>query len=247
MAPAQPALNRSPELASQPEVSIVVPAWNESRTLAALSERVRTTLEPSATSYELIIVDDGSDDDSEVVLHRLQRNDPHVHPLFLGTHEGKSAALQAGFTASRGLWIVSMDADLQDLPEELPKLLTAVQEDGVDMVQTWRRVREDSWSKVIASRLFNLLSWLFSGMHMKDANCGYKAFRRESLKHLNLRAGEHRFVPVLAMRAGLHVVELPVRHGKRVYGSSRYGPGRCVQGFTDLLRVVPFPRITWRL
>ena len=247
MAPAQPALNRSHELAPQPEVSIVVPAWNESRTLAALSERVRTALEPSATSYELIIVDDGSDDDSEVVLHRLQRNDPHVYPLFLGTHEGKSAALQAGFTASRGLWIVSMDADLQDLPEELPKLLTAVQKDGVDMVQTWRRVREDSWSKVIASRLFNLLSWLFSGMHMKDANCGYKAFRRESLKHLNLRAGEHRFVPVLAMRAGLHVVELPVRHGKRVYGSSRYGPGRCVQGFTDLLRVVLLPRITGRL
>lgn len=247
MPPAQSALDRSLDLAPQPEVSIVVPAWNESRTLAALSERIRGVLEPTATPYELIVVDDGSDDDSEVVLHRLQRKDPHIQPLFLGKHEGKSAALQAGFAASRGLWIISMDADLQDLPEELPRLIEAVQKDGVDMVQTWRKVREDSWSKIVASRLFNLLSWLFSGMRMRDANCGYKAFRRGSLKHLEFRAGEHRFVPVLAMRAGLHVVELPVRHGRRAHGSSRYGPGRCIQGFSDLLRVVLLPRITGRL
>ena len=247
MPSALPALDHRLINRPHPEVSIVVPSWNESGTLADLSERIRYVLEASDTAYELIVVDDGSDDDSEVVLRRLQRKDPRVQPMFLGEHEGKSAALQAGFEAARGLWVVSMDADLQDLPEELPRLLEALQQDGVDMVQTWRRAREDSWSKVLASRVFNLLSWLFSGVRMRDANCGYKAFRRGSLEYLQPRPGEHRFVPVLAVRAGLHVVELPVRHARRACGSSRYGLERCVRGMRDLLRVVLLPRLTGKM
>ena len=243
MSPAQPALDHSHHHTPPPEVSIVVPAWNESGSLVALSERIRKVLEATATDYELIVVDDGSDDDSEVILRRLQRKDPRVQPLFLGAHEGKSAALRAGFSASRGRWVVSMDADLQDLPEELPRLLEALQGDGVDMVQTWREIRQDSWLKIAASRLFNLLSWIFSGVRMRDANCGYKAFRQDALDALQLRSGEHRFVPLLAMRAGLRVIEIPVRHGRRAFGSSRYGLERFPQGLSDLLRVVLLPRI----
>ena len=247
MPSALPALDQQHANGPHPEVSIVVPAWNESGTLVDLSERIRRVLEASNTAYELIVVDDGSDDDSEVVLRRLQRQDPRIQPLFLGKHEGKSAALQAGFEVTRGLWVVSMDADLQDLPEELPRLLEALQRDGVDMVQAWRKTRKDSWSKVLASRVFNLLSWFLSGVKMRDANCGFKAFRRGSLEYLQLGPGEHRFVPVLATRAGLHVIEVPVRHARRACGSSRYGLERCSKGLRDLIRVVLLPRLTGKM
>ena len=140
-----------------------------------------------------------------------------------------------------------MDADLQDLPEELPRLLEALQRDGVDMVQAWRKTRKDSWSKVLASRVFNLLSWFLSGVKMRDANCGFKAFRRGSLEYLQLGPGEHRFVPVLATRAGLHVIEVPVRHARRACGSSRYGLERCTKGLRDLFRVVLLPRLTGKM
>jgi len=246
MAPALPALARDLEMApvhTAPQVSVVVPAWNESSTLASLTQRVRGTLDACGHSFEIIFVDDGSDDDSEYVLKSLQREDPRIRPVLLGDHLGKSAALQAGFAASRGPWVVSMDADLQDLPEELPRLLATLQEDGVDMVQTWRQSREDTWPKVFASRVFNLLCWAFSGVRLRDVNCGYKAFRRQALKQLRLDRGLHRFVPLLAHRAGLRVVELPVRHARRASGKSRYGLGRCMRGLGDLLRVVLLPRL----
>ncbi len=246
MAPALPALSRDlliERAHAAPEVSVVVPAWNESSTLASLAHRVRGILDDCGHSFELIFVDDGSEDDSEYVLRSLQREDPRIRPLMLDEHLGKSAALQAGFAASRGPWVVSMDADLQDLPEELPRLLATLQEDGVDMVQTWRRSREDAGAKVLASRVFNLLCWAFSGVRLRDVNCGYKAFRRPALQRLRLDRGLHRFVPVLAHRAGLRVVELPVRHARRASGKSRYGFGRCMRGLSDLLLVVLLPRL----
>ncbi len=226
-----------------PQVSVVVPAFNEVETLALLAGRVRDVLDREQRTWELIVVDDGSTDGSADVLRELHREDPRVRIRILRSRHGKSAALNCGFEAARGDLIVSMDADLQDLPEEMPLLLSGIEDDGYDMVQGARAVRNDPGFKVFASKVFNGMCSSFSGLRLHDVNCGYKAFRREALRDLRLGDDMHRFIPVLVHRRGHRVGEIPIRHAHRAFGRSKYGVLRYFRGFNDLFTVVLLPRL----
>jgi glycosyltransferase involved in cell wall biosynthesis len=226
-----------------PDVSVVVPAFNEVETLALLAGRVRDVLDREGRTWELIIVDDGSDDGSPDVLRGLHAEDPRVRVRLLRSRHGKSAALNCGFEAARGGLIVSMDADLQDLPEEMPVLLRGIEVDGYDMVQGQRAIRSDTSFKVFASKVFNGLCSSFSGLRLHDVNCGYKAFRHNAIHQLRLGDDMHRFIPVLIHRRGLRVGEIPIRHAHRAFGQSKYGVLRYFRGFNDLFTVVLLPRL----
>ena len=226
-----------------PEISVVVPAYNEVQTLELLAGRVRDVLDREGRTWELIVVDDGSDDGSAETLHRLHDSDPRIRIRILRTRHGKSAALNCGFEAARGSIVVSMDADLQDLPEELPTMLAGIERDGYDMVQGRRVVRNDPGFKVFASKVFNGMCSSFSGLRLHDVNCGYKAFRIATLNGLRLGDDMHRFIPVLVHRRGHRVGEVPIRHAHRAFGESKYGILRYFRGFSDLFTVVLLPRV----
>jgi len=234
---------RSEPAMPPPDVSVVVPAYNEVETLELLAGRVRDVLDREGRTWEMIVVDDGSDDGSAEVLRRLHEADPRVRVRVLRSRHGKSAALNCGFEAARGGLIVSMDADLQDLPEEMPVLLRGIEDDGYAMVQGSRAIRNDPGFKVFASKVFNGMCSTFSGLRLHDVNCGYKAFRSEALRDLRLGDDMHRFIPVLVHRRGHRVGEVPIRHAHRAFGESKYGVLRYFRGFNDLFTVVLLPRL----
>ena len=225
-----------------PDVSVVVPAHNEEPALRALVGRVRDALEQQGHSWELIVVDDGSGDGTPQLLRTLHAEDDRVRVRMLRTRHGKSAALDVGLRSARGDVVVTMDADLQDQPEEIPVLLEAL-ESGLDVVQAWRVEREDTWFKVVASWVFNALCSAFSGLRLRDVNCGFKAMRRSAALGLHLDADLHRFIPVLLHRQGFRVGEVRVRHARRAHGRSKYGVLRYFRGFTDLIGVILLPRL----
>ncbi len=227
---------------ARPEVSVIVPAHNEEPALRALVGRVRETLDREGKTWELIVVDDGSRDGTEDVLRAMHADDPRVRVRILRTRHGKSAALDVGLRAARGDVFVTMDADLQDQPEEIPVLLRAL-DGGLDVVQAWRIEREDTAFKVFASWIFNALCSAFSGLRLRDVNCGFKALRREAALGLSLGADMHRFIPVLLHRQGFAVGEIRVRHARRAHGRSKYGVLRYFRGFNDLIGVVLLPRL----
>jgi glycosyltransferase involved in cell wall biosynthesis len=225
-----------------PDVSVVVPAHNEEPALRALVARVRDTLEREGRTWELVIVDDGSRDGSAELLAELHAEDPRVRVRVLRTRHGKSAALDVAMRSARGAVVVTMDADLQDQPEEIPVLLAAI-DSGLDVVQAWRVEREDTPFKVFASWVFNGLCSLFSGLRLNDVNCGFKALRLDAVRGLRLDADMHRFIPVLLHRQGFKVGEVQVRHARRAHGRSKYGLLRYFRGFNDLIGVVLLPRL----
>ena len=226
-----------------PRLSIVVPAHDERPSLVQLAHRLRDVLDREDWSFELIVIDDGSRDGSATLLERLGQEDDRFRARHLPHRSGKSAALNVGFEAARGEIIVTMDADLQDLPEEVPQLVHAMETRGLDLAQAWRREREDHAGKVAASWAFNLLCSTFSGLRMRDVNCGFKAIRREALAGLHLDADMHRFIPLLVHRRGFAVGEVQVKHARRAFGRSRYGPMRYFRGLSDLLGFVLAGRI----
>jgi glycosyltransferase involved in cell wall biosynthesis len=221
----------------------VIPAYNEALSLELIAGRIRDVLEREDRSYEILFIDDGSGDESWGILEQLHRSDPRVRVRRLDSHRGKSAALACGFGAARGATVVTMDADLQDLPEELPVLIAALEEQDLDLVQAWRRRRDDPAAKVFASKVFNTCCSLLSGLPLADINCGFKAMRRDVAKRLLLERDMHRFIPIFVHRDGGRVSEVPVRHARRAFGSSKYGPMRYVRGLIGLLRVVLLPRL----
>jgi glycosyltransferase involved in cell wall biosynthesis len=225
-----------------PQVSVVVAALNERQTLRSLAHQVRDVLERRGLPFEIIIIDDGSTDGSDAILRELFVEDARFRSRILSRRHGKSAALDLGLGLARGERVVLMDADLQDLPEEMPILLDAL-DLGLDLVQGRREVRNDALFKVVASWVFNRLASWFSGLPMRDVNCGYKAMRKEVAQRLRLGDDMHRFVPILAHRAGFRVGEAAVRHAARAFGRSRYGPMRYLRGLNDLVGVVLFPRV----
>lgn len=227
---------------SRPDVSVVVPALDEESSLGILADRVRSVLDREGLSWELILVDDGSTDGTPDVVRKLAGGDERIRARILRTNHGKSAALEVGFRAAQGDVVVTMDADLQDLPEEMPKLLAAISA-GSDVVQAWRVERSDTWFKVFASGIFNGLCSLFSGLRLHDVNCGFKAIRRDALRRLRLGSDLHRFIPILLHRQGFAVQEVPVLHSRRAFGTSKYGLGRYFRGFNDLVGVVLLPRL----
>ncbi len=237
------ALDSSPQTQGAPSISVIVPAHNEARSLPTLVERVGQTLQAEGWSYEILVVDDGSRDNTRAVLEELQGNHPRLRARFLDRQRGKSYALSCGLRAARGDTVVFMDADLQDVPEEVPTLLRALEDGPLDLVQGWREHRADSPIKPLASVAFNRMCSSLSGLHLHDVNCGLKVFRRSALTDLRLAAGEHRFVPLLAHRTGLRVGEVKVQHSPRAFGKSRYGWSRYGVGLRDLVRIALLPRL----
>ena len=231
---------------SDSNVSVVVPLRDEAATLAELARRIMVVVERHGIALaEILFVDDGSTDASWDVLDRLASADPRIRALRLRRNFGKATALDLGIRAARGDVVVTMDADLQDDPDELPNLLAAL-DDDVDLVSGWKRDRQDPLSKTLPSRLFNWVTARLSGLPLHDFNCGYKAYRREIFDTLTLYGELHRYVPVLAHAKGFRVRELAVTHHPRAHGRSKYGVERMVKGFLDLLTVVMLTRFAQR-
>jgi len=228
-----------------PEISIVVPVYNERATLAALFAECRAVLEPLALAWEVVFVDDGSTDGSFEEIAAVRARDAHARGVRLRTNLGKSAALAVGFRAARGVRLVTIDGDLQDDPREIPRLLAALDE-GADLVSGWKTARQDSRARVLASRLFNKLSRVVSKVPLHDVNCGLKAYRREVTAEVPLYGELHRFIPLLAAWRGFRVAEIAVSHRPRAVGRSRYGWSRALRGAMDLVTVVCLTRYNRR-
>lgn len=219
------------------ELSIVVPVFNESPNLRPLYDQVLAALAGTAIAFELILVDDGSRDDSFAVARTLARTDPRVRVIRLRRNFGQTAALSAGFDAAQGEVIVPMDGDLQNDPEDIPRLLAKLRE-GYDVVSGWRRERRDQWlRRRLPSTLANRLISRMTGVPLHDYGCTLKAYRREILGQINLYGEMHRFVPALASQVGARVTEIPVRHRPRSAGQSKYGIDRTPRVLLDLLTV----------
>lgn len=226
----------SPQGASM-EVSILVPLFNERDNLEPLLARIQEVMTPLGKRYEVFFVDDGSTDGSFQVLERLHAENDSVKVVQFRMNHGKSAALAIGFEHARGQVIVTMDADLQDDPAEIPNLLSKLDE-GYDLVSGWKYKRQDPISKTIPSRLFNRVTSLISGIKIHDFNCGLKAYRREVTENIRVYGELHRYLPVLAQWKGFRVGEIKVHHHPRLHGKSKFGLSRFIKGFLDLLTVM---------
>lgn len=219
-----------------PEVSVIVPGLNEADSLAELAERIHAALD-GTRRYEIIFVDDGSTDDSWQVIGDLSRMDRRVKGIRLRRNFGKAMALSAGFARARGAIIVTMDADLQDDPADLPAFIAKI-ESGLDVVVGWKVMRLDPANRLVLSRIFNGTVRAMTGVHLHDMNCGFKAYRREVIRTIPVYGDLFRFIPAFAAWQGFQVDEVEVKHHPRKYGHSRYGLERILRGFFDLLSVM---------
>jgi glycosyltransferase involved in cell wall biosynthesis len=217
-------------------ISVVVPVCDEQDSLAMLHAEIDAATRLAGLDVEIVFVDDGSADKSWALISELAQKDDRVHGIRLRRNFGKAAALAAGFRAAQGDPILTMDADLQDDPREIPRFLAALGK-GIDVVSGWKRLRHDRWDKVGASRVFNLLvSWV-TGVYLHDHNCGFKIYRAEIFREVRLYGELHRFIPVLAAARGYRVGEIEINHRPRRFGRSKYGVRRFIKGFLDLLTV----------
>lgn len=219
-------------------LSIVVPIYNEMESLFELQDQICRVCEGAGISFEVIYVDDGSTDASFKVLEELHNKDTRAKVIQFRKNFGKSEALSAGFSVARGKMIVTMDADLQDDPAEIPNLIAKLDE-GYDLVSGWKKERRDPVSKRLPSRFFNRITSLLTGIRIHDFNCGLKIYRREVVESLKEKVyGElHRYLPVIAHQNGFVVTELPVTHRPRKYGKSKYGVARFTRGAFDFLTI----------
>ncbi len=218
-------------------LSIVIPLFNEEGNLKLLHQKLVIVLTPLDQPYEIIFVDDGSTDNSPEILRDLHNQDAAVQVIHFRQNFGKTAALTAGFRQSRGQVIITLDADLQDDPAEIPALLDKLNQ-GYDLVAAWRHHRQDPRDKTWPSRIFNWGVSTFSGLHLHDFNCGFKVYRRAVTEQISLYSDFHRFIPVLAAGKGFRVTELPVQHHPRHSGKSKYGAGRTIRGLLDFVTVL---------
>ncbi|QEG23022.1 glycosyltransferase family 2 protein [Mariniblastus fucicola] len=215
-----------------PEISFVIPAMNEEASLAQLVMRIEANVDTD--NFEIILIDDGSTDDTWVVIQALADVYDYVRGLRFRSNRGKAAGLQAGFDIAEGDLIFTMDADLQDDPKEIPRFIEKINE-GYDLVSGWKAVRHDPWHKVLPSRIFNRMLSYFSNVKLHDHNCGFKCYRREVAKSIKLFGELHRMVPSLAGMQGYKVAEIVVEHHARKFGVSKYGVERFIRGFSDML------------
>ena len=217
-------------------LSIVIPVYNESQSVDELHAELAAVAADKGYDAEFILVDDGSADGSWDRIVALTKRDPRVRGIRFRRNFGKAAALSAGFDAARGDLVMTLDADLQDDPKEIPNFLARM-EAGLDVVSGWKRVRHDPWHKVLPSRIFNWLVSTTTGVKLHDHNCGMKSYRRAIFDEVQLYGELHRFVPVLAEARGWKVGEIEIQHRARKHGYSKYGVRRFVKGFLDLLTV----------
>ena len=217
-------------------LSAVIPVYNEFDSLATLHGELSDVAREHGYDLEIVFVDDGSTDDSWAEITRLAAADPRVKGIRFRRNFGKAAGLSAGFAAASGELVVTLDADLQDDPREIPRFL-AEMDKGLECISGWKQVRHDPWHKVMPSRVFNWLIGVLTGVKLHDHNCGFKCYRREIFDEVRLYGELHRFVPVLAAARGWKVGEIVVNHRPRKFGRSKYGVTRIVKGFLDLLTV----------
>jgi glycosyltransferase involved in cell wall biosynthesis len=215
-------------------ISYIIPVLNEEESLLQLYDEIISN-NPS-NSYEIIFIDDGSRDKSAQIIASISEKDANVKLVSFRRNFGKAAALDIGFKLSSGEYIFTMDADLQDYPSEIPIFLKKI-EAGYDLVSGWKKKRNDPLYKTIPSKIFNYITAVTFKLKLNDFNCGYKLYRKEVVKELNIYGEMHRYIPVLANALGFKVSEIPVNHRKRTYGKSKYGIERYLRGFFDLLTV----------
>ncbi len=226
------------------DISIVIPIFNEKESLPELLNEVVQILEEKF-NYEIICIDDGSTDGSEEILRQYALNNPRIMITRFLRNYGKSSALTEGFKLAGGKYVITMDADLQDDPNEIPKLISKIEE-GFDLVSGWKKKRLDPLSKRIPSKFFNFTTRLLTGIKIHDFNCGLKAYRNDVVTSLKIQGGMYRYIPVLAEKGGFKVTEMEVNHRPRKYGETKYGGGRYFHGFFDLLSVLFLDRFDQR-
>ena len=219
------------------DLSVVIPLFNEEESLPELVAWIGRVVARQGWSHEIILVDDGSTDGSWKVIEGLRADNPAVHGIRFRRNYGKSAALYCGFRQACGRVVVTMDADLQDSPDELPELYRMITEDGYDVVSGWKQHRQDNkFTKNLPSKLYNATARRITGIRLHDMNCGLKAYANEVVKNIEVYGEMHRYIPYLAKNAGFDkITEKPVHHQKRKYGKSKFGVERFVNGFLDLL------------
>ena len=224
---------------STTQISIIVPLYNEAESLPELSAWIDKVLKENRLSYEIIMVDDGSSDGSWNVIENLVKNNSSVRGIKFRRNYGKSAALHCGFQAARGEVVITMDADLQDSPDEIPGLYKMITEEKFDLVSGWKKKRYDNaFSKNLPSRLFNWTARKFSGIRLQDFNCGLKAYRNDVVKAIEVYGEMHRYIPIIANKAGFRKIgEKVVQHRKRKFGTTKFGLERFINGYLDLLSI----------
>ena len=219
-------------------ISVVVPLYNEEESLAELVSWIDRVAEKNTLSYEIIMVDDGSSDGSWAEVERLQGQYPAIKGVRFARNYGKSAALYCGFAEAQGEVVITMDADLQDSPDEIPALYRMIMEEGYDLVSGWKKKRYDPAGKRLPSKFFNWTARIVSGIKLHDFNCGLKAYRRRVVKSIEVYGEMHRYIPILAKHAGFkRIGEKVVQHQERKYGVSKFGMERMVKGYLDLITV----------
>lgn len=218
------------------DISVVIPLYNEEESLPELAAWIERVMQQNGFSYEIIFVNDGSTDNSQNVIRSLAENNPAIHAVAFSRNYGKSPALNVGFQRAQGDVVITMDADLQDSPDEIPELYRMITSDGYDLVSGWKKKRYDPLSKTIPTKLFNATARKVSGIdNLHDFNCGLKAYRKEVVKHIEVYGDMHRYIPYLAKNAGYNKIgEKVVHHQARKYGTTKFGLDRFVNGYLDL-------------
>lgn len=218
------------------DISVVIPLYNEEESLPELFEWIKRVMLENHFSYEVIFVDDGSTDHSWAVIKQLQSENKEIRAIRFRRNYGKSPGLHCGFQAARGDVVITMDADLQDSPDEIPELYRMIREDDLDLVSGWKKKRYDPLSKTIPTKLFNATARKFSGIRLHDFNCGLKSYRKEVVKNIEIYNDMHRYIPYLAKNAGFcRIGEKEVQHRARKYGKTKFGWDRFFNGYLDLL------------
>lgn len=218
------------------DISVVIPLFNEEESLPELEAWIRRVMQENNFSYEILFINDGSTDRSAAVIRQLALQNPAVHCVSFSRNYGKSPALNTGFQRAKGDVVITMDADLQDSPDEIPELYRMITSDGYDLVSGWKKKRYDPLSKTIPTKLFNATARKVSGIHnLHDFNCGLKAYRNDVIKHIEVYGDMHRYIPYLAKNAGYTKIgEKVVHHQARKYGHTKFGLDRFVNGYLDL-------------
>jgi glycosyltransferase involved in cell wall biosynthesis len=220
------------------QISIVVPLFDEAESLPELHQWIKRVMDQNNFSYEVIFVDDGSKDNSWKIIEDLKSKNPEVKGIKFQRNYGKSAALHVGFQATKGQVVITMDADLQDSPEEIPELYKMITENDFDLVSGWKKKRYDPLSKTIPTKIYNGVNRMMSGIKLHDMNCGLKAYKGEVVKSIEIFGEMHRYIPVIAKAAGFTKIgEKVVKHQERKYGKTKFGLNRFVNGFLDLFTI----------
>ncbi|MEM9595332.1 MAG: glycosyltransferase [Acidobacteriota bacterium] len=246
VAPSDAGASGGPAPSPAPDVSVLVPVLDEEESIQELVSRVTAVLEGTGHSFEIVFVDDGSTDRTAEAVRAEHRRDPRVKLVRFRRNFGKAAALSAGIEHSRGAIVITIDGDLQDVPEEIPRMLEKLESEDLDLVSGWKRDRQDPPSKRYPSKLFNWVTRRLAQVDLHDFNCGFKVYRREVLEQVAIYGELHRYIPVLASRRGFRIGELPVTHARRRHGHSKYGWDRLYKGLLDLITVLFITKYTRR-